>query len=153
MYSKEELKSINSKFWTDFKQYMRKNKSSNKKKINWLNYPTQIKSIYIRLETNKNTVKFSIDFQFKSNSVREIVWEQMHELKKVFENEMKSSGIWEYNMQSPTKGEYSAIYWEENYNYLNPNQQSDIFKFFEEKLICFDSFYQEYKEILLNLIH
>ena len=49
MFSKEESKEHNLIFWNGFNTYMTKIRSSNGRKINWLNYPSDAKTIFIRL--------------------------------------------------------------------------------------------------------
>lgn len=152
MLSKEEVKIKNIEFWTDFKKFMSKSKSSKGKKINWLSYPTEIKNIYLRLQTSKNEVSVNLDFQFKDESIRSIFWEQMYELKNVLEERMGVDGIWIEKCYSETIPIFSRIQWrKENLNYLNKYDKTEIFKFFQEKLIAFDEFYQNFKEILLFL--
>ncbi len=142
MLSKEEFKQYKITFWEEFKQHMSKHRSASGRKMNWLQYRTDIKNIFLRLETNKSTVRVCFDIQFKDADIRAIVWEQMGE-----------EGIWEEHYWNETISDFSRIYWEKtDLNYLNPEKRSAIFDFFEDKLIRFDKFYDVYKDILINLI-
>ena len=153
MLSKEELKQYKINFWEEFKQQMSKHRSASGRKMNWLQYKTDIKYIFLRLETNKSTVRVCFDIQFKDADIRSIVWEQMGELKKVLTDEMGEEGVWEEHYWNETISDFSIIYWEKtDLNYLNPEKKSAIFDFFEDKLIRFDKFYDIYKDILINLI-
>jgi hypothetical protein len=153
MLSKEEFKQYKITFWEEFKQHMSKHRSVSGRKMNWLQYKTDIKHIFLRLETNKSTVRVCFDIQFKDQAIREIVWEQMGELKKVLTDEMGEEGIWEEHYWNETISDFSRIYWEKtDLNYLNPEKRLAIFDFFEDKLIRFDKFYDVYKDILINLI-
>ena len=49
MYTKEEIKLLNTQFWDEFKSFMSKHKSNSDKRINWLNYKTNIFSKKINL--------------------------------------------------------------------------------------------------------
>jgi hypothetical protein len=152
MLSKEELKKTKIEFWQDFKKHISKFRSTSGKKVNWLNYPTEIKDLYFRLEVEKNSISVNFDFQFKDSSVRAVFWEQMHELKNVFEQELGNDAIWIENCSSEYVNHFSRIQWKkEGLNYLNKTHQDEIFTFFEQKLIAFDEFYQNFKEILLFL--
>lgn len=152
MLSKEELKTKKLSFWNDLKAEMSSQRSSTGKRINWLSYPTEIKHVYLRLDAEKNHISVNFDLQFKDNTVREVFWEQMGELKTVLTQEMGEDGIWEENCFSESVSQFSRIQWKkDNLNYLNEKDRNDIFDFFKEKLIAFDSFYQEFKEILLFL--
>lgn len=152
MLSKEELKSRKLSFWNDLKNELSIHRSSSGKRINWLSYPTEIKHVYLRLEVEKKHIALNFDLQFKDDSVRAVFWEQMGELKTVLTQEMGEIGIWEENCSSESVHQFSRIQWKkENLNYLNENDKTIIFDFFKEKLIAFDSFYQEFKDILLFL--
>jgi hypothetical protein len=152
MLSKEELKSRKLSFWNDLKIELSNHRSSSGKRINWLSYPTEIKHVYLRLEVEKKHVALNFDLQFKDDSIRAVFWEQMGELKTVLTQEMGEIGFWEENCSSESVQQFSRIQWKkENLNYLNENDKMNIFAFFKEKLIAFDSFYQEFKDILLFL--
>ena len=153
MFSKEEFKIYKTSFWEEFKQHMSKHRSASGRKMNWIQYKTDIKQIFLRLETNKNNVRVCFDIQFKDADIRAIVWEQMGELKKVLTDEMGEEGVWEEHYWNETISDFSRIYWKKtDLNYLNPEKKSAIFDFFEDKLIRFDKFYDVYKDILINLI-
>jgi hypothetical protein len=153
MLSKEELKIYKTTFWEDFKKHMSKHRSASGRKMNWLNYKTDLKDVYVRLETNKNNIQVCFDLQFKDADIRTIVWEQMGELKKVLTDEMGDSGIWEEHHWNETIPDFCRIYWrKEGLNYLKQNHRDEIFHFFEDRLIRFDRFYDNYKDILINLI-
>jgi hypothetical protein len=152
MLSKEELKEKKLRFWDELKKDLAKEKSSSGKRINWLSYPTEIKNIYLRLNVTKKEVELNFDIQFKDQAVREVFWEQMHELKNVLEQEIGTDGIWIENCYSEAVPIFSRIQWrKENLNYLNESDKQEIFDFFKIKMIAFDNFYQNFKEILLFL--
>lgn len=152
MYSKEQLREIRTQFWADFKKHMQKHRSSNGRRMNWINYPSEVEFIFIRLHADNDGVAFSFDIQGKDAGVRAIVWEQMTELKIVLESEMGNEGIWHENQFSESVPEFASIRWEKDgLRFSNPAHQQEIFEFFEDRLIRFDAFYQEFKEILINL--
>jgi hypothetical protein len=152
MLSKEELKLKNTLFWNGFKKFMQKYKSSNGKRMNWVSYPSDVKNVYIRLYTDSKVARLSFEIQPKDNSVREIIWEQMIELKKVMEASLKYETIWDEKTYSDKGKIYSRIYWElSGVNYFNEEDHSRIYDFLKDRLLEFDEFYQEFKEILISL--
>ncbi|PIE86742.1 MAG: hypothetical protein CSA03_03645 [Bacteroidetes bacterium] len=152
MLSKEELKERNSEFWTGFQKEMRNVRSSDGRRINWINYPLQVKDLYLRMESTGKFTRFSLDIQPKDDGVRAILWEQMTELRVVFEDAMGSSGIWEEFDRVFAGRNVSRIYWERtDLNFFNKEDWPEIKAFLKEKLIAFDSFYQEFKDILITL--
>jgi hypothetical protein len=153
MLSKEELKEKNQLFWSDFRKYMSKVKSSNGRKMNWVSYPSDVKNIYIRLMVDSKGARLCLDIQPKDEGIREIVWEQMTELKKVMESTMQHETIWIERMSAENGRFFSRIMWEQKgLNYYHDEDKPQIFEFLKNRLIEFDEFYQEFKEILINLM-
>ena len=151
MFSKEESKRLNLEFWNGFEEYMSKYKSSNGRKINWLKYPSEIKTIFIRLEVNSKSIKLCFDIQNKDDSLREILFEQMTELKVVLEEITEENPEWIEN-EFVNNQYISRIVWENNkYNFYKKNETEFIYNYLKERLVKFDIFYQEYKDILVSL--
>ncbi len=152
MYTKEELKEIRTAFWTDFKKHMQKFRSSNGRRMNWLSYPSEVPNVYVRLHADKEGIAFSFDIQGKDEGIRAIIWEQMTELKVVLESEMGTEGEWLPEVYSETVGEFSSIRWSKSgLRFSNPKNKEEIFAFFEDRLLKFDAFYQDFKDVLINL--
>jgi hypothetical protein len=152
MLSKDELIARKIHFWDSLKTHIGHRKSQSGKKINWLKYPTEIKNIYLRLEVGKRNIALNFDIQYNDSEIREVFWEQLLELQKVLENEMGTDTIWIENCSSDDVACFCRIRWEkEGLNFLNESDFPEIFTFFKEKLISFDNFYQNFKEILLFL--
>jgi hypothetical protein len=154
MLPKEEQKRLNLIFWNGFQNHLGKTKSSNGKRINWLNYPSDVKSIFIRLEADSKGVRLCFDIQPKDDSVRAIIWEQMTELQVVLEDITIEKPIWEENLYLPSRKVISRIYWEDKtLNFYKPDDHPKIYDYLKERLTKFDLFYQEYKEILIALVN
>lgn len=152
MFKKEELRAIRSEFWSAFKEHMKKHRSSNGRRMNWINYPSEVDFIYIRLHAEKDHVAFSVDVQPKDEGVRAIVWEQLTELKKVMEAEMGSDGFWLEETSSPAVPSFSSIRWEQNdLSLYRKEDHKAMYRFLENRLLAFDAFYQEFKDVLVNL--
>ena len=120
--------------------------------MNWLNYPSDVKDIYIRLQADNKGTRMCFDIQPKDEGVRAIIWEQMTELKKVMEGSMQHETIWIEQLVSPEGRNFSRIMWEQpGLNFYNEDDHQAIFEFLKNRLIEFDEFYQEFKEILISL--
>lgn len=153
MLNRDELRVKNTAFWTEFRKYMNKVRSSNGRRMNWLNYPSDVKNIYIRLQADHEGARLCMDIQAKDEGVRDVVWEQMTELKKVMENSMKHETIWIKSMFSEEGRPLSRIMWEtKELNYFKEEDQEAIFEFLKNRILEFDEFYQEFKEILISLM-
>lgn len=151
MFSKEELKEINTNFWEGFKLHMKKIKSSNGKRVNWLKYPTDVKFIYLRLEADNKGARICFDIQYKHDEIRAIVYEQMTELKVVLEDAIECETAW-FEDFSLFNNSISRIQWEiKDVSLYNKYDQIKIYDFLKKTLIEFDVFYQDYKDILVAL--
>lgn len=153
MLSKEDQKQKNAEFWDGFKQYMRGTSSSNGRRMNWINYPTDVKDLYVRLDVRHDECAVNFDIQPKDSSIREIIWEQMGELKVVLEKTMKFETHWDERYFGPTNKESCRISWKnDELNYFKEDDIPKIYAFLKARLLTFDEFYQEYKDILIALM-
>lgn len=152
MLTKEERKERNTAFWNQFRKEMRSVKSSAGKNIDWVAYPTKVKDLYLRMEADKDGARFCIDIQPKDDGIRALLYEQMQELRRVMEDEM-GPGIWNEFHGECSGRNVSRIYWEQKgINFFNDDNLPQFKSFFSRKLIDFDQFYEEYKDILLALV-
>ncbi len=152
MISKEKKKKHNTQFWTGFQKEMRKYKSSNGRGISWINYPTDVRDIYVRLEVSPKVAALCFDIQPKDDGIRSLLWEQMTELKVVMENIIGPATAWNEFDREFAGRNISRIHWEiKGLNFYDDSDLPKIKFFLKEKVIAFDKFYQEYKEILIAL--
>lgn len=151
MLSKEERKAWNTEFWTEFKKEMRPIKSSNGKAISWLGYPTDVKDVYLRMHADGKRIFLSFDIQARDEGIRAILWEQMTELKVVMEQSMGTDGVWNENDSIAGKPASRITWMKEPINFFDKTKWPEIKEFFKTKLLEFDEFYQEFKEILISL--
>ena len=153
MLSKADRSSLNIEFWGLFKKHMRRHMSSNQRRINWLNYPTVIKHTYLRLHADSKSASIHFDIQFKDEGIRELFWHQLLELKSIINKNIKHPSIWNQHFHLEGTGYISRISWVLNdINYFEKTNWNEIHDFFENILCSFDLFYQEFKDVLINLI-
>lgn len=154
MLSKGERTELNRTFWTGFKKMMNSHRSSNGRSINWLNYPSDVKGIFIRMEVDNKAARLCFDIQFKDEGIRSIVWEQMGELKNILESTMQYETRWIQNVHAKEGFVFSRICWELNNVSIYDSQNiEEIYVFLKDRIIAFDIFYQEFKDILISLVH
>ncbi len=152
MLSKEEKKKRNTEFFQAFREFMSATRSVNGRKMNWLNYPTDVKDIYVRLHADSSYAAVNVDIQSKDEGIRALIYEQFGELQRLMEAEAGTDAIWYEAFSTPHGQVISRIEWRlEGVSLYKPEDHPAIFTFFREKLSGFDRFYQEYKEILILL--
>ena len=153
MFSKEERKKIHEEFWQGLKRRMNKHANANGKRVNWLRYPIRMKEMYVRMTADNRSAIFSIEFQSTDNGILALLWEQMIELKMVLELEIGNDGNWMDETYNLAGQPICAIRWKlENVNIYETSDAPVIYDFFEAKLLAFDRFYEEYKEVLYALM-
>jgi hypothetical protein len=153
MLSKEARKERNEKFWAAFKEVMRKRVSSSGRRVNWSTYPTEVKNTYLRLICDGKLTAVCYDIQFKESGVQAIFWEQLGELKTALESAMNYPTQWNEKFINAEGKTIGRISWElEGVNFYNDSDWTKIHNFFKDRVIEFDSFYQEFKDILISLV-
>jgi len=153
MLSKEARKAWNEAFWLGFKNYMRAQLSANGKRVNWINYPTQVKNTYLRMVCEGKNIALCYDIQFKDEGVQAIFWEQLTELKVVLESNMSIPTNWEATYLNKEGQHIGRIFWQlEGANFYEQEDWPHIYAFFKKHLKEFDVFYQEFNEILITLV-
>lgn len=153
MLSKDERKAWNEAFWAGFKAHMRACLSSSKKRVNWLNYPTQVKNTYLRLVCDGKQVAICYDVQFKDPGIQAIFWEQLTELKVVLEGRMSIATTWDSHFVNNEGQTIGKIYWAlQGANFYDQQDWPKIYSFFKKHLQEFDVFYQEFNDILITLV-
>ncbi len=152
MFSREEKKAFNQLFWTSFGKYMKKYEMEYGKKINWTNYKTGIKDMYIRMDADNKKAIFSIDFQHSDLGIRDLFFEQFEELKRVFHDQMRHEFIWDKEYLN-TNGEHIHRVYTEiiGVNKFNKDNWLESFNFFENHIVPFHDFWSEFKEIFVIL--
>ena len=153
MFSKEEKHEMNVEFWNGFKHYMKNQKSSVLPRVNWLSYPTNLKHTYVRLHCDGGLSALYYDIQFKDKEIRALFWEQRIELKSLFNKQESHTSNWHEHFKTIDGLHISRIEWtHDEWSLYRQKDWRKIYRFFKERLLEFDLFYQEYKEILINLI-
>lgn len=153
MLSKEEKKQWNIDFWKGFQKEMRSDLSTHFKGINWLKYPTGINKVHLRMICDSEGASLNYDIQFKDESIRDIFWEQLGELRKVIESIMSSPAVWSRNNLTSEGIVFDRIQWKsKKYDYYNRDNWPKLYLFLKNKLMEFHSFYGEFKDILILLV-
>lgn len=152
MFTREEKKAFNQLFWTSFGKYMQKHTPRSGRKLNWINYKTGVKDLYLRMSIDNKKATFSIEFQQKDPGIRSLFFDQFQELRVVFKDSMKHEFIWERNTTNYQGNTISRVYTEIiGVNKFKKNDWHIAFEFFEKHLVPFDEFWTEFKEIFITL--
>lgn len=151
MFTKEEKKNFNTEFWNCFGIYMKKyNKQFGR--IRWVNYRSNIKDLYFRLNITDHSAQFSIELQHKDDGIRELFYEQFLELKTVLSDNVRGDLKWKEVTFNQFNHPVSSISEElESVSIYNKEDWQKTFQFFEKRMVGLHEFWLEFHEIFKNL--
>jgi hypothetical protein len=138
MFTRAEASRIKQEFWTTFGKYMSPIPSSEGIKINWINYRTGIKDLYFRMETLEDRALICISIEHSDDGIRELYFDQLLELKEMFEEVMEEE--WEWR-----RGERKVCKELRGVSVMNRDDWGEVISFFKERMIKLDRFWEEGK--------
>lgn len=142
MYSKEEAKRLKEQFWTTFGQYMSAVPSSDGEKVNWVNYKTGIKHLYFRLDATNKTASIFIELVHPDEGIRQLMFEQLKELKTVFAGIMNEEWEWDevyYDDHGKKTSRVSISI--SKISLFNQEHWPKLISFFKPRIIALDEFW------------
>ena len=140
MFSKEESRQIRQEFWTSFgKSFPRK----------WILYNTKIKGFSFKFyfDTKKALVALDLEDNLEN---RINYWEKLVSLKTILKDEFLPNAVYEETYFLENGKEISRIYipLNEKVSIHNKNSWQIVMVFFNEKMSLFESFFEEYKDVI-----
>lgn len=146
MYSRDEVKRIREQFWTSFGQYMSLNLSAEKEKINWINYRTGIKNLFLKMDADQKSAIIMWEWNQPDLAMRQLMYEQFLQYKRILEDILGEEWIWELEAETEYGKPVSRIYTRlENVNLFNQSDWTSLIEFFKPRLIAMDEFWCDAK--------
>ena len=139
-------------FFQQFTQHMSSHKIVGGGGKNWDAYKTGIKGLYFRILTQP-MVTLAIDLQFKDEAIRELVYDQFYELRRLLASEWNEEPLYEKNTVYISGEPLSriSVSFDQVYFY-NQEQWPEIMEWLEHKLVGLDSFWDTTGDILKDLV-
>lgn len=143
MYSKEEVRQLKQKFWTDFAQaYPRK----------WILFDTKIKDFAFKFYVDNKKAQVALEIEPKDERLRKIYYEKIESLRTLLWENHLPNAILERNYYLPNGKCISRIWVEKlGVSLNNPNTWQEIFSFFNKEMNNFEEFYLEYEDYIKDL--
>ncbi len=139
-------------FFQQFTQRMSSHKIVGGGGKNWDAYKTGIKGLYFRILTQPK-VTLAIDLQFKDESIRELVYDQFCELRRLLVSEWNEEPLFEKNTVYISGEPLSRISVSLDQVYFyNQEEWPEIMDWLEHKLVGLDSFWDTTGDILKDLV-
>lgn len=140
MFSKEESRHLREEFWTSFgKSFPRK----------WVLYNTKIKGLSLKFYFDTKRAFVSLDLEDDLEN-RINYWEKLQSLQSILLNEYLPDAIFEEEFYLDNGKEISRIYipLQQKVSIHNKNTWRDTMEFFNEHMSLFESFFEEYRDII-----
>jgi hypothetical protein len=152
MFKKEELKHIRTEFWESFRKRMEKARSASGRRKNWVNYKSNIRDIYFRMDVTGQEAYFAIDIQFQDEGIREIVWEQFMEaaalMRGLIGEEMECLPD---TVLNPGLTVHRLKWTKHNVSLFESSDHEKIQTFLEQKIRGLDEFWTDFFELFYGL--
>ncbi|WP_338733608.1 DUF4268 domain-containing protein [Mangrovimonas cancribranchiae] len=140
MFSKEESRQLRQDFWTSFgKSFPRK----------WILYNTKIKGLSFKFHFDTKKAFITLDLEDNLEN-RILCWEKLVALKTILTKEYLPDVIYEEVYFLDNGKEISRIYlpFEDKASIHNKNSWQDVMVFFNTNMTLFETFFEEYKDII-----
>ena len=140
MFSKEESRLLREEFWTSFgKSFPRK----------WILYNTKLKGLSFKFYFDNKTALVALDLENDLEN-RINYWEKLVALKSILLDEYLPEAIYHEEYILDNKKEISRILvqLEHKVSIHNKNTWRDVMEFFNVHMSLFESFFEEYKDVI-----
>jgi len=147
LFSKEEAVRIKKDFWIAYGSYMKLQLNADYEKINWINYNTGIKGIYLKSNVENKFAEVYILIDHPDPSYQELIWEQFIEYDLVLNSYLGEDWIWNKNDFTQEGKAVSTIKIRlENVSIFRNSDWQNIVIFLKENMMALDSFWVDHKE-------
>jgi len=142
MFTREEASRIRQEFWTAFGKYMSPVPSSEGEKISWINYHTQVKDIYFRMDAGLKSASIYISIEPFHDVTRELYFEQFLQSKKMFHAAVGEEWTWQRNVSVESKTVSRISKTLPDVSVMNKDHWPDLISFFKPRMIALDAFWE-----------
>src|SRR5690606_36345855 len=140
MFSKEESRLLRQEFWTSFgKSFPRK----------WILYDTKLKGLSFKFHFDTKSALVALDLEDDlENRIK--FWEKLVALKSILTDDYLPEAIYEETYILENGKEISRIYvlLNQKVSIHNKNHWRNVMVFFNEKMALFETFFEEYKDVI-----
>lgn len=152
MYSKEEKKELKVGFWTELNEKLTEVGKAKGRNLEWMNYPTQIKRLFFRMEADETSARLCIDLQFLSKGIREIYYLQFQELENKLKEALTTDVHYVAEYEHWNGKTISRIYCQlDDVNINNKADWQRMHDFLMENFLNLDAFWEEFNAIFYAL--
>ena len=151
MLTKEEKKNLRIEFWSILEAQLEKDKNPHGSKVKWLNYNTNVKHLYFRMECDENGARLCMDLQFPDKGIRSLYYEQFKEFENILSSKFKDLK-WQEDYEHTNGKTISRISIEkEGCHLFNRADWDKMQLFLKINFKKLDVFWGEFGEVFINM--
>jgi len=147
MYSREQSARIRQDFWTSFGKYMSPIPNAGGEHINWVNYKTGIKNIYLRMDADRERAWIALEITHNDQLTQQLYFDQLVSFKSLLEN----AGEWEWSAHEIKDNGKPFCSISKSITQVNVFRQTDwptIISFLKSSIIELDAFWYVVKDLV-----
>jgi len=152
MYTKEQEKALKFKFWGGLNEQLELEKGFHANKVNWMNFNTNIKPLYFRMEADEVGARLCIDLQFPDDGIRALYYEQFTEFETKLNQLFEGNTKWQTNFLHTNGKTISRISIElEEVSIRNEKDWPKMYAFLTTNFVKLEHFWAEFGEVFIQL--
>jgi hypothetical protein len=134
-------------FWTAFGLYMSPVLSSEKNKINWINYKTGIRQIYFKMDAGNGFASIGIELRQADRDLQQKYFDQLLKARNLLERIQEEEWAWQAQITDQYSNLYCRISREmSGVNIFDHNDWPAIIYFLKSRIIGLDKFWEQVKD-------
>jgi hypothetical protein len=142
MYTKQQASELRQAFWTAFGQYMSPVLSADGEKINWINYKTGVKDVFLKMNAANKFADIAIELTHADVEMQQMLFERFLGVKKILHEQLNEEWIWELHTLNEYGKTISRIYTSlTDVSIFNKEDWPHLISFFKQRMIALDQFW------------
>ncbi len=149
MLTKEERKSLNQQFWTQFDKFCNNIPELAQRNKRWILHDTKISHVDLKFDISGNTVIVALEINHKSEYRRLQVFDVLEKYSILLGEGFKEGLKWDFCFVNENKQEVCRIYTEkEGLNSSKPSDWTTIYQFLSYNMLQLQDNFLEIQEAL-----
>ncbi|MCB0637495.1 MAG: DUF4268 domain-containing protein [Lewinella sp.] len=142
MYTREQARQLRQEFWTAFGQYLAPHPSATGQKVNWINYKTGYRSLYFRMDADRDRAYIGIVMAQRDPDLQQLFYEQFLELRGPLHGLLDEAWQWEEDATDEHGRAIRQIYTTQApVNIFRKEDWPAIIAFLKPRILALDEFW------------
>jgi hypothetical protein len=149
VYTKEELKELNLRFWAEFRQFVQNHPDPDIRRKRWILNDTGVNGIAFRFDLDRQNAFVMIELQHKNEERRLTSFEILERYKVILEEGFPDGLQWEfYHKRFDNGQEVCRIFTRlDGVDFHRQNQWPEVYQFFAQNMIRLEENFMMLREV------